>query len=742
MKLTHRVLLLAAALVSPAYANQLCCANEAKTILAPVYISNDAALVTNLGDAGSAVYDFGTLSGSLWAKTRCPDGNSDSWRVNGQVWHIADSTQFIWQEFGTVPEAPNAQGTTEIHFEGRESGCEIQAIFLGDDGASILLNSQPTKDCNSAYERGYVCPALTALTSPVYLDSTTGSIVSDWGFPLAGDGAAHFEFGWNYGPAPLWFLTQCTEGSRDSWFVNGNVWHVPDSTEFEWHMFGMMGTNEITLTPREPGCRIAAAYYGKDTPSTEYAQDCPANNEFFCPIQGEIEGNIFGKGDNVIYAPCPANINNPGPCSGSATYEFDNAGAFWAKTQCDSGSSDSWYVNGEVWHVPHSTTFQWHKFGNPADNELTITLQVREANCRIAGLFRGHGNPGLFERNCPVSLKPTTSECPVRRPEGKPLVESDITVFYSQHASVHRARVNALAGTLIENNMCMSGFASASGIAVDDQEGVYVVDYGSSSLQYIFPGCQTRKTVIGQNSPIGVPKEVTILHSYGLLAVTTVALPGIYYVEVDCNHDVFNFVNSGATNALAGGITQCSDPYGNDGFIFVEGGNALAFWDVQLQRKTYILPAPSGVVDIGDVDYSCIGIMFTANDNNQVWMCSPSFDFTSSAVAGLGGTKDTEQFDPNANPQTLTQAPCVMPAHNCFKMCDKRYDGSSCEYLMNPQGIATDLLGNVYVGNSGNGNFVMYRRGERDGILLTTDVYANDLELCERSFCEGKQFLL
>jgi hypothetical protein len=684
----------------------MCCAHEAKTITSPAFISNDAALVSRQGDAGSAMYDFGHLTGSLWGLTRCPDGSSDSWRVNGQVWHIPQSTVFVWNEFGSVQEL--APSNTEIHLSARETGCEIQAVFLGTDGQTMLVQGMgELKDCEGAWERGYVCPTQTSVNAPVYYDSATSTINSDWGSPLAAGGSATFEFAWNHGAANLWFLTQCPDGTHDSWFVDGNVWHVPISSEYRWSLYGSVSGNTPVLTPREPGCRIAGAYLGNDEPSMDFMNSCPAANMWKCPIRGTATGNIQGLLDNVIHGECTATLGQSTSCSGSITFPFDNRGDVWALTMCDDNTEDSWYVNGAVWHVPQSSTLQWHKYG-PIQGD-SLTLDVREKNCRISGLFRGYGHPSAQHLQCYPSIKSAT-ECQVYRPENKAFDNTSVTLFYSQHRSVHKVMVNAVSGQTISRESCATGFVSATGIAATEDAGLFVVDYGAATLEYVAAGCGARHTVIPQGHGMGIPYDVEILHIYGKLLVATISQPAIYYVEVDCDKKLSTWVNSGATNQLASGLTQCSDMYGNDGFLFVEQGNSLQFFNAITQDKFELLPSNSGVVDISDVDYSCRGIYFTANDNNQLWVC-------------------------NHDEQGTNVASCTEPMANCRRACGPLVDGSTCMDLKNPNGLAVDCNCNVYVGNKGNGNLVSYVNQLDLGLVLNNDAYLNDVEVCGPATC-------
>jgi hypothetical protein len=386
------------------------CAVDADDIVAPVHISSSSsALVSRIGGSGSATFDFGSTTGSLWGLARCTAANSDSWIVNGEIWHIPHSSTFKWREYGPPPPDP-IPGSTVISLVPRESLCEIQAIYLGDDGDQ-LLTGEISKTCDTSINRGYLCPSQMELAYPVKYDSTTNTITSIFGIPLAGSGSAVLEFPvWKstFGDGNFWLQTECPTENSDSWFVNGDFWGVPQSNTLQWHNYGPISGNTITLTPREAGCRFRNAYLGRGTPSEAYVTLCP-RDAGYCPSEAVEEGSLKGVLVDEVYGSCDNIANDPAsPCAGSITFSFGSLrGDFWAYTKCPNTNSNSWFVNGVAWDVPVSSYYKWNKFGQVDSDD--ITLNVREANCRVRQVFRGHGTP--FVKDCRESLEPLSDVC-------------------------------------------------------------------------------------------------------------------------------------------------------------------------------------------------------------------------------------------------------------------------------------------------------------------------------------------
>jgi hypothetical protein len=487
-----------------------------------------------------------------------------------------------------------------------------------------------------------------------------------------------------------------------------------------------------------------------------------------CTREADITGNVeFGHDMYEISGSCAASMSNPSFCSGSASFDFgSNRAPVWAFTRCSGGSSDSWYVNGAVWHVPHSTDFAWHEFGN-VDADV-VTFAVREPDCEIAQVFRGFEAPSekvcfapgegslvtqcqqgvnCFHGHCSEDLsfcecnfyaygcechafsgeKPTVETCgfdyditsatyKLSKPKNATHDQRGVVLYYTVPRTLYRVTVDSIDQEVTAQETCKEGFVYANGIAIDISQGVFVADSQASKLQYVWPNCGSTKEILGITHFIASPGDVEILTNYGVLIVASWARHGIFYVEVDSNYNVVRYANTGATGQLAHGLTECSDSFGNDGFLFVERGNHLVFFDVVKREKTVILGEASGVVDITDIQWRRCGLFFTANDNNQMWMC-------------------------REGPSVLPQS-CKPSGLSCRRLCDPLVDSSSCEYLVNPSGIATDCECNVYVGNRGIGNLVMYQAGAphddayRNGEVLVQDAYTNDVEVFGPCECQ------
>jgi hypothetical protein len=213
---------------------------------------------------------------------------------------------------------------------------------------------------------------------------------------------------------------------------------------------------------------------------------------------------------------------------------------------------------------------------------------------------------------------------------------------------------------------------NAQEVAVDSDGGVYVSDPSASELLYVPADCQSPVVVIPQNHYIASPYGVEILNGRGVLIVSSTGRPGIYFVEVNAQHELIRYANTGATSLFAYGLAECVDNSGNNGFFFVEQSQRLVFFDIVTNQRTVILDFVNGIVDIGDIEYRDCGIFFTANDNNQVWRCSVGTDF------GFVN-------------------PCIMSSSSCYKLCDKHTDASSCDNLMSPNGLAVGQYSNIFL---------------------------------------------
>jgi hypothetical protein len=696
---------------------QLLCARDALSMSAPAYLTSQGAINSWQGNQGSATFVFETQSASatFWAKTLCPDGSSDSWRVNGRVWHIPTSTDYQWHEFGDPTMGPE-DPTTTVTLVARESNCRIQQVYFGTQG-NLLQNDDMFRECGRATDNGYRCPSSMSISSPVFLDDNDDTFISSPSGSLGGPGMAHVSFDHpsSFGAANLWFRTQCETSSSDSWYIDGTVWHVPQSSTPQWHMVGEFNTNSFTLKPREGDCKISAAYFGRDTPSDDGDFDnCDANPFGMCVSQASsYEGNIMGLWAQAMHGQCRSSMTNPpAECDGSATFDFGtNRGTLWALTQCSGGSSDSWYVNGNVWHVPHTAIYTWHRVGDfPGDRH--ITFKVREPNCNVQMLFRGY-NPamvGAMHQRCtPLSFLDFKPTYPVQKPNHRNHM-SWTKLIGTDGNNLAMFGLSGDGSTLFQRLECKYKTDNANGIAIDSSGGFYVADSQASRLYWFDSACTEKKVLIRSVDALSNIGNVEILHTHGVLIVSTWSQPAIYYVSVNADHEIENMMNTGATQYHTHGLTECVDSHGNDGFLFVEQGNYLMFYDVVKKQRTTVLSPASGVVDIGDVEYHSCGLYFTANDNNQLWVC-------------------------NHDEQGTNVASCTEPMANCRRACGPLVDGSTCMDLKNPNGLAVDCNCNVYVGNKGNGNLVSYVNQLDLGLVLNNDAYLNDVEVCGPATC-------
>jgi ribosomal protein L24E len=294
----------------------------------------------------------------------------------------------------------------------------------------------------------------------------------------------------------------------------------------------------------------------------------------------------------------------------------------------------------------------------------------------------------------------------LQKPEDAPHNERGVPMFMSEQRGVYRILVDSVDGAILSHELCQDGFVNANYLAIDSEGGVIVADNLASELLYINSDCSAKHIIIPQFHEIAIPYDVEILHGHGIMVVASSGLARIYYVEVDSNKRLVGYADTGATNQLAHGLSQCVDQFGNDGFLFIEQGNRIVFFDIGTQQRTVIIDQPSGVVDIHDLEYAPCGIFFTANDNNEVWFCSET---------------DGSQTNPLSR--------CNLAPSTCRRLCDPLTDASSCQYLMNPSGLAVDCTCKLYAGNKGNGNFVMYDAGSSSGQYLGNGYFAQDLEI-------------
>eukprot|EP00300_Choanocystis_sp_HF-7_P006112 c14490_g1_i1.p1 GENE.c14490_g1_i1~~c14490_g1_i1.p1 ORF type:complete len:846 (+),score=79.50 c14490_g1_i1:32-2569(+) len=232
-------------------------------VTAPIFIAPAGYLMSPCFDCGgSAVFTF-DRPGDLWAKTLCPSGLEDSWRVNGVTWSVPQSPQFEWHEFGPVP--------TQVIFSSREPHCLIQFVFVGNatpDATTFVTNCGAVPTITGLSANIPHCVAEGQITGPLVIasDRTLVSPCSNCG------GAAVYTFAATAGT--FWIRTLCPSAAENEWFINGVRFVVPISTSFVWQVVGTIASSQVTLSSAEPNCKISHVFFGSATPQESSTPSC------------------------------------------------------------------------------------------------------------------------------------------------------------------------------------------------------------------------------------------------------------------------------------------------------------------------------------------------------------------------------------------------------------------------------------------------------------------------------------
>lgn len=251
-------------------------------------------------------------------------------------------------------------------------------------------------------------------------------------------GSASFNFPNSDGS--FWVKARCP--NRGTWFVNGEPFDFPATQNFVWQEFGPAAQILPGLVVLQPSgqfdCQIIAVFQGTDGAKlltgeiTETCGQDPRERGYMCPTQASIESPIeFEQSTFSFYSPVTfeeaegANVR----MEFKWKPEWGDARLFFF-TACTSGDSDSWFVGGQRFNVPHSTKFEWHLFGIVSTG--CIVLEPREKNCRIKYAYLGLDNPSetvVESLGCPVDENRCPSEFATRTQNGNSLVLEDETLF-------------------------------------------------------------------------------------------------------------------------------------------------------------------------------------------------------------------------------------------------------------------------------------------------------------------------